>query len=268
MWLFGPVVCSLILTLGSRPAPAQSSAADSTAGLFRTSDLAFAAVFFGSLIATETLEGFDSGLSPDSLPTGFAGDLFDAGDTFGKGYVAYGISGVAVLGGELFGSSRLSRVGLRAIGALAASDVIVFPAKVIVGRRRPTGDGRNPDEFDSFAFEREFYSFPSGHTAHVFALAGAVSDEFSDDAPWVPFVAYPVAILTGASRLLGREHWATDVIAGAAAGMFANNFAGRMLGGTGTERGNGTERGTGVTVQPILSVGGEGWIVGLSARTR
>lgn len=262
----------LILTLGVSPASAQVPTAaqafeatqpavvDSTAGLFRSSDLAYAAMFFGSLIAIEPLESIDASLSPDSLPTGFAGDLFDAGDTLGKGYVSYGLSGMALLGGELFGSSRLSRVGLRAIGALVASDAIVFPAKVAVGRRRPSGDGRSPDEFDSFAFEREFYSFPSGHTAHAFALAGVVSDEFSDGAPWVRYVAYSVATATGVSRLLGREHWATDVIAGAAAGVFASKLSARVFGG------RGAERGIAGAVQPILSVGGGDWIAGVSVR--
>ena len=261
-FLRGAAITCLLVASGLNPASAQTSAADSTPGLFRTSDLAYAAVFFGSLIAIEPLENVDATLSPDSLPTGFAGDLFDAGDTFGKGYVAYGLSGVALLGGELFGSSDLSRIGIRAIGALVASDAMVFPAKIAVGRRRPSGDGRSPDEFDSFAFEREFYSFPSGHTAHAFALAGVVSDEFSADAPWVPYVAYSVATLTGVSRLLGREHWATDVIAGAAAGIFASKLSDRLLGD------RGAEIGTLSAIQPILSVGGGGWVVGLSAHTR
>jgi membrane-associated phospholipid phosphatase len=260
------IVC-VLFAAGLKPASAQvpgevpASATDTTAPLLRTSDLAYAAVFFGSLIAIEPLEGLDSRLSPNTLPTGFTADFADAGDTFGKGYVAYGLGGAALLGGKLFGSSRLSRIGIRAIGALAASDVIVFPAKVIVGRQRPAG-GDDTDRFDSFAFEREFYSFPSGHTAHAFALAGAVSDEFADDAPWVRFVAYPIALATGASRLIGQEHWATDVIAGAAAGLFASEISNRLFGG------RGTSSGTVGAIQPIFSAGSDGWVVGMSARTR
>lgn len=285
-WFLGSVVCALASQFGLSPASAQVPAAapmhtservrtlvqlpavDSTEALFRRSDLAYAAVFFGSLIAIKPLAGVDESLSPDNLPTGFASDVYEVGDAFGNGLFVYSLAGAALLGGQLFDSSLLSRVGVRALGSLAASTVIVFPTKVIVGRRRPSGGDRDADEFDSFAFSSRFYSFPSGHTASAFALAGAVSDEFAEDASWVPYVAYPVALFTGTSRVLGRKHWVTDVIAGAAAGMFANKLAGRILGGSETERGSGTEHGAGSTLQPIFSVGGGGWIVGLSARTR
>ena len=62
----------------------------------------------------------------------------------------------------------------------------------------------------------------------MFALAGTVDRLLGDDAPWVPWVAYPVAALTGASRVVGREHWVTDVVAGAAAGLFASEVVGRL----------------------------------------
>jgi len=251
----------VLLLLVATPAAAQVDATDSKPALFRTNDLVFAAVFFGSLLAIEPFENIDDGLSPEAAPTGLAGDLSEAGDTFGKGYVSYGLGGAALLGGELFGNSRLSRVGLLAIGAVTASDLIVFPAKVIVGRRRPLADGGETDEFDSFAFDREFYSFPSGHTAHAFALAGVVSNEFGDEAPWVPYVAYPIALLTGASRVVGREHWVTDVIAGAAAGLFASKLADRLFGGS-------DRLGDESNLRPVLSAGGGRWIVGLSANTR
>lgn len=257
----GWILC-FVLHLAAAPVVAQVAEADSTARLFRTRDLVYAGVFFGSLLAVEPFEGIDDGLSPDSDPTGLAGDLSEAGDTFGKGYVAYGLGGIALLGGELFGESRLSRVGLSAIGALAASDLIVFPTKVIVGRRRPLANGGETDHFDSFAFEREFYSFPSGHTAHAFALAVVVSDEFAHEAPWVPYVAYPVAFLTAASRVIGREHWVTDVIAGAAAGLFAGKFADRLFG-----RHDGRQAAEN-SVKPVLSTGDGAWTVGVTARIR
>ncbi|TFG65642.1 MAG: phosphatase PAP2 family protein [Gemmatimonadales bacterium] len=250
----------LVLTFGSSPASAQTSAADSAAGLFRTSDLAYAAAFFGSLLAIESLKGIDASLSPDSPPTGFTEDLVRMGNAFGNGVVVYSLGGVAFLGGELFGVSRLSRVGIRALGALAASSVIVLPAKVTVGRHRPSGGGGDSDEFDSFAFNAESFAFPSGHTASAFALAGAVSNEFSEDAPWVPYVAYPLALLTGVSRVVDRKHWATDVIAGAAVGIFAAEFSGRLFGS------RETQRGIVGSIRPIVSAGGDGWMLGLSAR--
>lgn len=255
------LIASLLL-IAAVPGAAQVPLADPSPPLFRTHDLTYAAIFFGSLLAIDSFEGIDGSLSPGSHPTGFAGGLYDVGDVIGKGSVALGLGGAALLGGELFGQSRLSRVGLRSLGAIAVSTVIVVPAKVIVGRRRPFASDGNTDEFDSFTFSSKSYSFPSGHTSSVFALAGVVSDEFAEDAPWVAYVAYPVAFLTGASRIVGREHWVTDVIAGAAAGVFASKLSGRLLGGPSPERGPGT------TIRPVLSAGADGWIVGMSAEIR
>jgi len=262
------VTVAVLFATGLRPASAQvtaevpAPATDTTAPLFRTSDLAYAAVFFGSLIAIEPLGSVDAALSPDSPPTGFAGGLDDFGDAFGKGIVVVGLGGAALLGGEMFGNSRLSRVGLRTLGALAVSTVIVWPAKAIVGRRRPYAAAGQTDEFDSFTSDRASFSFPSGHTSSVFGLAGVVSDEFAEDAPWVPYVAYPVAILTAVSRVVGQEHWATDVIAGAAAGLFASEISKRLFDN------DGTSSGTVGAIQPIFSAGSDGWVVGMSARTR
>ena len=255
-------ILGLALWLSVTPGLAQVTAVDSTPPLFRTHDLTYAALFFGSLLAIESFGLIDGGLSPNSHPTGFAGSLYDAGDVLGNGYVAVGLGGAALLGGELFGNSRLSRIGLRSLGAIGASTLIVLPAKVIIGRRRPYAAGTETDEFDSFTFSREFYSFPSGHTSSVFALATVVSDEFAEHAPWVAFVAYPVAFLAGASRIVGRQHWLTDVVAGAAAGVFAAKVSRRWFG---VPEVNG---GAGPRFQPLVSTGADGWAVGLSATVR
>ena len=37
---------------------------------------------------------------------------------------------------------------------------------------------------------------------------------------WVPWVAYPIASLVGWSRVQDDEHWASDVVAGAALGLW------------------------------------------------
>jgi len=257
----GPIT-GLLLLLAANPALSQVMEPDSSPPLFRTQDLTYAALFFGSLLAIDSFEGIDATFSPGSEPTGFARGFHDAGDFLGRGSVAIGLSGGAWLGGALSGNSRLSRIGRLSLGAMAASTIMVLPSKVIIGRQRPSGIAAETSEFDSFTFSRQNYSFPSGHTSSLFALAGVVSDEFADDAPWVAYVAYPIAFLTGASRVVGREHWVTDVLAGAVVGVFASNLSRRLLGGHGDEAGSGT------TVQPLLSAGVDGWILGMSAQVR
>lgn len=256
----GPIT-GLLLVSAAAPVSSQVIARDSAPPLFRTQDLTYAALFFGSLLAIDPFEGIDATFSPASHPTGVAGSLYDAGDFLGRGYVAIGLGGGTWLGGALSGNARLSRIGRLSLGAMAASTIMVLPSKVIIGRQRPYVAGET-SEFDSFTFSRQNSSFPSGHTSSLFALAGVVSDEFADDAPWVAYIAYPIAFLTGASRVVGREHWVTDVLAGAAVGVFASKLSRRLLGGDSVESRPGT------TVQPLLSAGADGWILGMSAQVR
>jgi membrane-associated phospholipid phosphatase len=218
-------------------APAAAQQPDSLAAahlsqssLFRSSDLVYAGLFFGSLAAVYPLEKLDEELSPERLPTGFPGAFDSAGSLAGNGFVVYGLSGITFLTGTLIGNKQVARIGLRSAEALVLADLIVFPFKVGVGRRRPTGGDPDSDEFEPFSFTTEYYSFPSGHTAHMFAIASTLSRELKHQAPWVPFVAYPVAAMVGASRVVGKKHWVTDVVGGAAAGLFAGHFVGRLHG--------------------------------------
>jgi membrane-associated phospholipid phosphatase len=57
-------------------------------------------------------------------------------------------------------------------------------------------------------------SFPSGHTAGAFAGAAFIHFMLALPIPWV-ILAYALAALTGYSRIISRNHWPRDVIAGA-----------------------------------------------------
>lgn len=62
------------------------------------------------------------------------------------------------------------------------------------------------------------FSFPSGHTATVFALAGVILlNEPRLRPPW-PHLILLAAILVGWSRIVVGVHWPVDVLAGAALG--------------------------------------------------
>ena len=97
-----------------------------------------------------------------------------------------------------------------AIGSTAANII----AKQLVGRARPelvvTAEGRSP--------KRPFTtSFPSGHAASAAAFATGVALE-------VPALAIPVsglAAVVGASRVIARVHYPSDVMAGFALGTAA-----------------------------------------------
>jgi len=222
--------------------------------LFRASDLVYAGLFFGSLAAIRPFDELDEALSPDRLPSGAPRTFASVGDVAGNGLVDYAASGAVFLTGKLIGDRRIARLGVRSLEALLVADLLVTPFKVGVGRMRPGGQGAHTDadEFVPLSFATGYNSFPSGHTAHMFAIASTLSREFRYEAPWVPFVAYPIATLVGASRVVGQKHWVTDVVAGAAVGLFAGHFIGRLHG----------EEFIGLRVTPVVSAGRDGVYVG------
>jgi undecaprenyl-diphosphatase len=115
-----------------------------------------------------------------------------------------------------------------AIGLTGLADTII---KRIIGRVRPSDLGAFA--YEPLSWRSEYASFPSGHTANVFATLVAVGLVFPRARPalWV----YALAI--AASRVVGTAHFPSDVIAGAAFGAFGaivirDWFAARRLGFT------------------------------------
>ncbi|WP_201987266.1 phosphatase PAP2 family protein [Hymenobacter rubidus] len=64
-------------------------------------------------------------------------------------------------------------------------------------------------------------SFPSSHTSQAFLTATLLHEQYGHQYPWVSVSGYAVATATGAMRVLGNKHWATDVLAGAAIGFLS-----------------------------------------------
>ncbi|MBF6609974.1 MAG: phosphatase PAP2 family protein [Chryseobacterium sp.] len=69
------------------------------------------------------------------------------------------------------------------------------------------------------------YSFPSGHTANVFAGAALVSIEYGQHHPWVPYAAYGVASGVGVMRMINNKHYISDVLFGAGLGILSARLA-------------------------------------------
>jgi membrane-associated phospholipid phosphatase len=225
---------------------------------FETSDLLYAGALVGSFAAIWPLQDFEESLRPDEPPSGAADVFYSAGATLGSVVVLGGLSAAALGVGAAFDDPGLARLGLHSLEALLVAEIVVQPLKLAVGRRRPIEDDAGSTEFDPFRFDTEYQSFPSGHAAQAFAVASVLDAELGDASPWVPYVAYPVAGLIGASRVVGRKHWLTDVVAGSAVGLFAGHFV---------ERWNhpSADR-TRVTVRPVLVASGDGFYAGLDIR--
>ncbi len=69
------------------------------------------------------------------------------------------------------------------------------------------------------------YSFPSGHTANVFAGATLVSIEYGKNHKWVPYAAYGVASGVGVMRMVNNKHYISDVLFGAGLGILSMKIA-------------------------------------------
>ena len=118
---------------------------------------------------------------------------------------------VARATGRTEGARSITRIGVSVCAAGAGALLV----KEVVGRSRPVESPGDSDNLDPFSGHE---SFPSGHAAVAFALATAINRESS----WqgTPWITYPLAALVGWSRVHDQQHWASDVVAGAALGTW------------------------------------------------
>lgn len=204
------------------------SAHEGTGGL-RSSDLVWAGVFVGGLLLVEPAERLEEAIALAVGEGNVRGRaLASLGEVAGHGFMAYGLAGGTFMVGTLAGEPVAARVGLRSLESLAIATGATALLKLALGRERPLWSPDDSDVFRPFELALDRSSFPSGHTAHMFALAGTVSRELAGEAGWVPYVAYPVAGLVGTSRVLGQKHWVTDVVSGAAVGILSSRLVGRL----------------------------------------
>ncbi|HUR21541.1 MAG TPA: phosphatase PAP2 family protein [Vicinamibacterales bacterium] len=145
--------------------------------------------------------------------------------------------------GKLTKNKNLSDLGWHGTEAIMLSSGITSLLKGTLGRARPyvTSD-TNPHDFKFLRGfqgsdlplnpqtgkpygQGDYQSFPSGHTTTAFAAAAAVTSETRRIWPGaVWFVApamYGGATLVGLSRMYHNNHWASDVVLGAAIGTFS-----------------------------------------------
>lgn len=85
--------------------------------------------------------------------------------------------------------------------------------KYTVRRERPIGGA-------------PFNSYPSGHTATAFMCAQMLHKEYGETlSPWISAGGYGIAATTGILRVMANRHWCSDVLGGAAIGIFSTEAA-------------------------------------------
>ena len=94
-----------------------------------------------------------------------------------------------------------------------ASDFVVYHTKKVTKSMRPGRDVNSRDD----------YSLPSQHTAMAFVAATFLDHELGYISPWISVGGYATASLVGIARVANNDHWASDVIMAAAAGILTTN---------------------------------------------
>jgi membrane-associated phospholipid phosphatase len=125
---------------------------------------------------------------------------------FGPIVMVYGLNLVGVSGKNTF-IDRTALLGLSG-GILGIAELGL---KHATHRLRPNGS--------------DYYSFPSGHTGAAFLGAEFLAQEYSEKSPVYTVIGYTFAVTTGIFRMYNRDHWFSDVVAGAGFGILSTKAA-------------------------------------------
>lgn len=239
----GAVALLLALAAGIAPARASAQAPDSARAerdepgtpFFRRQDALLAA---GFVVGAFALAQADADLArtlqdPDLQESA----LVERGASFFRfmGDPAPQIIGLALYGvGRVAHRRPVAALGLHGLESLMLASAITGSIKVVGGRARPyvNADARPNDwNFMRGLDGSDYMSFPSGHTSSAFSVAASTTAEavhWVDVKGWWPGWKYVVggtlfggATLVGISRMYHDDHWASDVVAGAAIGTFS-----------------------------------------------
>lgn len=126
------------------------------------------------------------------------------------------------------------------VSSIIASKAITPALKQLISRDRPGGGDDD--------------AFPSNHATQAFAVATAIASHY-DDKRWVRPLAYGIASSVAFARVYHDDHWASDVLAGAAIGTFVGRVVAR------TNR----DARTRWTIAPVIDRDRVGFIVRVSA---
>ncbi|MEN8144974.1 MAG: phosphatase PAP2 family protein [Gemmatimonadota bacterium] len=247
-WQDAAPVAAAASAATAAPAAHDDTGAPTPTGWRTPHDLLLGGIVVGSFLLIEPLAGLESEVNPDL--DGRTAPFRRAARSIGKLQVGAVVTSATFLTGLAIRSPTVTRVGLHSLESVLVSQIAAEAIKVTVGRARPSQHA-GPDSFEPFTTDREFHSFPSGHSTQAFALATTLSGELREEAPWLPFVLYPGATWVAITRVQDERHWITDVVAGAALGVLSANVLGRL-------NHSAAQSGGGPTVSLFRPEGGQG----------
>lgn len=141
----------------------------------------------------------------------------------GTAYSTLGISGGLYFLGKATNKPYLRDTGILSLRAVTNSLILIGGIKLATNRKRPL-DGGGGNFFNGGK------SFASGHAVGSWALATVVAHRYKEK-PLLQATAYGAAALISASRVSGKNHFASDVLVGATLGYLIGRFTVRQAGG-------------------------------------
>lgn len=154
-----------------------------------------------------------------AMPDGRWQDAARFTRTFNQPEIAAGITGALVTIGAVAGERSMVRVGAELGEALVMTQLLVKSGKWALGRQ-PPGLGFSATDYAPLGAGAG--ALPSGQAAWTFALATTLSDALHS--PVASVALYGAATSAVAALVVGREHWTSDVLVGAAIGVASAKF--------------------------------------------
>jgi membrane-associated phospholipid phosphatase len=153
-------------------------------------------------------------------------------EPWGSGVYSMALLAIIYTDGVITKNPKNRAVAMLGVKTFLVSAAITTVVKQVAHRHRPfqetnaynaTGTPFSAYDFDGPFSNTSYTSFPSGHTMAAFAVATIIASAYKDY-KIVPILAYSVATLTGLSRINDNDHWASDVLMGAALGYGMAKF--------------------------------------------
>jgi membrane-associated phospholipid phosphatase len=143
---------------------------------------------------------------------------------FGQTYVLVPATVGLYALGSVRADDRLRETGLVGIEALLDSIIVDGILKTATQRQRPLeGTGEGGFWQGKGRFWNSGSSFPSGHAIQTWTLASVIAHEYPRPRI-IPILVYAYALGVNGARFAARQHFASDIVAGAAMGWFIGDY--------------------------------------------
>ena len=122
--------------------------------------------------------------------------------------------------GRIHHDNHATETGILGGEAIADSLVVSEVMKAVSLRERPTADNAHGKFFQTSVGLDS--SFPSNHSIMAWSAAAAIATEYPG--PLTRITAYGLATAVSATRVVGREHFPSDVLVGSAVGWMIGRY--------------------------------------------